>query len=380
MKKIFAWICLMTVAIFCLTGCGGQNTPKGEKAETSKLKVVTTIFPVYDWTKAVIGDSPVELSMLLDKGVDLHSYQPTAQDIMKLSSADVFIYVGGESDEWIKDALKEATNNNMVVVNLMEALGDRVKHEEQVEGMEPHHHDHGHDEHDKEHGHDHEKDHNHDKNHDHDKDNGHEEHDHKDHEEHKEHGHEEHAHNEPGHKAEYDEHIWLSLKNAQILVDAIENAMARADATHAETYRKNADAYKKKLEDLDGKYQAAISAAPCKTLLFGDRFPFRYLVNDYNLNYYAAFSGCSAESEASFETIAFLAGKTDELKLPAVMTIEGRNHKIAETVVQNTATHKQKILTMDSMQSTTSKDVENGMSYLAVMEKNLEVLKEALQQ
>ncbi len=367
MKKIFAWISLMVAAIFCLVGCGGQNPQQGEKTETPKpkLKVVTTIFPVYDWTRAVIGDSPVELTMLLDKGVDLHSYQPTAQDIMKLSSADVVIYVGGESDEWIKDALKEAMNKNMVVVNLMEALGDRAKHEEQVEGMEPHHHDHDQDRHDKEHEHEEHANHH----------EGHEEHAHKEHD-HEEHEHE-HVHHEH-HEDEYDEHIWLSLKNARILVDAIENALARVDASHAETYRKNADVYKSKLTALDGAYQATVSAAPCKTLLFGDRFPFLYLVNDYNLNYYAAFAGCHAESEASFETITFLAGKTDELKLPAVMTIEGRTHKIAETVVQNTAAHNQKILTLDSMQSTTAQDAVSGTSYLSVMEKNLEVLKEAL--
>ena len=180
------------------------------------------------------------------------------------------------------------------------------------------------------------------------------------------------------HGEEADEHVWLSLKNAKTLVGAISNALQEFDPDNKDTYATNAAAYIEKLSALDGAYQSAVDGAAHKTVLFGDRFPFRYLVDDYGLRYYAAFAGCSAETEASFETVSFLAKKVDELGLPCVLTIEGAQHRIAETIVQNTAGKKQKVLTMDSMQSTTSKDVANGATYLSVMEKNLSVLKEAL--
>ena len=308
-----------------LSACGAVNAASAASGD-EKIQIVTTIFPEYDWVMNVLGDDPAnaEVTMLLDNGVDLHSYQPTADDILKISACDMFIYVGGESDEWVEDALKEATNKDMVVINLLEALGDSVKEEEMVEGMQESEHEH-----------------------------------------------------EEG-EVEYDEHVWLSLRNAATLTDIISKELQRIDAANAQIYKNNSDAYIKKLNELDKQYSDAVSASSVKTLLFGDRFPFRYLTDDYGLTYYAAFVGCSAETEASFETITFLAKKVDELSLHAVMTIEGGDHRIAETIVQNTAAKDQQILTMDSMQSTTSKDVENGTTYLSVMEGNLSVLKEAL--
>ena len=326
MKKYISILIAAIMMVSCLSACGTANA--AEASNKDKLQIVTTIFPEYDWVKNILGDNPAgaEVTMLLDNGVDLHSYQPTADDIMKISTCDMFIYVGGESDEWVEDALKEATNKNMSVINLLDVLGDSVKEEEVVEGMQG--------------------------------------------EEEEEEGSEE--------EVEYDEHVWLSLKNASALTDAISAELQRIDASNAETYKANADAYKTRLNELDKKYQDAVSEAPVKTLVFGDRFPFRYLTDDYGISYYAAFVGCSAETEASFETITFLANKVDELSLHAVMTIEGKDHRIAETVVENTAGKDQQILTMDSMQSTTAKDVENGTSYYSVMEDNLSVLKEAL--
>ena len=320
---------------------------------TDKLSIVTTIFPEYDWVRQILGDKAdnADVTMLLDNGVDLHSYQPTADDIVKISDCDLFIYVGGESDGWVEDALKNATNKDMKVVNLLEVLGDKVKNEEVVEGMQEEEHEH-------EDGEEHEEG---------------EEHEHEEGEEHEHEEGEEHEHEE-----EADEHVWLSLKNAEVLVGTISNALQEVDPGNKDAYAANADAYVKKLSALDAEYQTAVDNAARKTVLFGDRFPFRYLVDDYGLNYYAAFVGCSAETEASFETISFLAKKVDELKLPCVLTIEGKNHKIAETIVKNTAPKSQKILTMDSMQSTTSKDVASGTTYFSVMEKNLAVLKEAL--
>ena len=336
MKKIIALLLVLLMTAGMLAGCGKQKDDDTTDT-TDKLSIVTTIFPEYDWVRQILGDKAdnADVTMLLDNGVDLHSYQPTADDIVKISDCDLFIYVGGESDGWVEDALKNATNKDMKVVNLLEVLGDKVKNEEVVEGMQE------------------------------------EEHEHEDGEEHEE-G-EEHEHEE-----EADEHVWLSLKNAEVLVGTISNALQEVDPGNKDAYAANADAYVKKLSALDAEYQTAVDNAVRKTVLFGDRFPFRYLVDDYGLNYYAAFVGCSAETEASFETISFLAKKVDELKLPCVLTIEGKNHKIAETIVKNTAPKSQKILTMDSMQSTTSKDVASGTTYFSVMEKNLAVLKEAL--
>jgi zinc transport system substrate-binding protein len=341
----------------CFTACS-TNTVRAAK-ESKNLQIVTTIFPIYDWTMNILGDNPAgaEVTMLLDNGADLHSYQPTAADIMKISTCDVFVYVGGESDEWVDDALKEAVNKDMIVINLMDELGNAVKEEEIIEGMEGHDYEHGEDD---EHEHEHEHE-------DHD---DHDEHDHEDHDEHE-------HHHEEG-EAEYDEHVWLSLKNASVLVSCIAGAVGKADAANSETYRANASAYIDKINALDKEYADMISSASRNVVLFGDRFPFRYMVDDYGLTYYAAFVGCSAESEASFETVTFLSGKVDEYSLPAVLTIEGREHKIAETIISNTATKDQKILSLDSMQTTTINDVKNGTTYISVMENNLEVLKEAL--
>ncbi len=332
MKKIITLMLVAVLAVCALSGCGTSKS--GEDTKDKKIKIVTTIFPEYDWVMQILGDKAdkADVTMLLDKGVDLHSYQPSTADIAKISEADVFIYVGGESDEWVEDVLKEAKNKNLKVINLMDVMGDKAKEEEVKEGMQ---------------------------------------------EEEEEHA-EEAKDGKEEEEVEYDEHVWLSLKNAKIFTKKIADVLSEVDKDNAKTYQANYESYAKKLDDLDKKYAEAVASAKNKTLVFGDRFPFRYLVNDYGLDYYAAFVGCSAESEASFETVTFLAKKIDELGLGNVLTIEGKNHKIAKTVVDNTKNKDQKVLTMDSMQSTTSKDVKDGATYLGIMEKNLEVLKEAL--
>ena len=385
-KNIAAIMTASVLAVSALAGCGSSaksaaTTTAAETAakaeESRKLSVVTTIYPEYDWVKEILGSNAehAELTMLLDNGVDLHSYQPTAEDIMKIADSDLFIYVGGESDGWVKDALKEATNEDMKVINLLETLGENVKEEEMVEGMQEgeHHHDHEDGDHDHEHEsaeaeHDHE-----DGDHDHEHEGAEAEHDHEDGEAEHEH------HHDHGDEPEYDEQVWLSVRNAKVLCTAIEEALAELDAENAESYAANLKSYSEKLDSLDQEYQAAVDGAAVKTLLFGDRFPFRYLVDDYGLDYYAAFVGCSAETEASFETISFLSQKVDELGLKAIMTIEGPEHKIAETIKENTKTKDQQILTMDSMQATDAEDVAAGVSYLSIMTEKLEVLKAALQ-
>lgn len=309
----------------------GMSTAEAKTTENTdkKLKIVTTIFPEYDWTRAILGDrvDDVDLTMLLDNGTDLHSFQPAVKDIMKVSGCDLLIYVGGESDQWIEDALKSAKNKNMKTIDLMEVLGDNIKEEETVEGMQGSEHEHDHEDED---------------------------------------------------EKEYDEHVWTSLRNASVICDAIADTLEEMDPENKEIYQANVESYKTKLSTLDTEYQDTVDDAKYDTLLFADRFPFRYLVDDYGLKYYAAFSGCSAESEASFKTVTFLAGKLDELGLKTVLTIEKSDDRIAQTVIDNTKTKDQKILELNSMQSITSDEIADGVTYLSVMEDNLGVLKEAL--
>ena len=327
MKKLISLLLSAVLLASLLAGCG-TAAPESH----GDIKVVTTIFPIYDWVREVAQDDvDINLDLLLDNGVDLHSYQPTAKDIMDISDCDIFIYVGGESDEWVDDTLAQADNKNMTVLDLMDILGDKAKEEEVKEGMQENDHEH---------------------------------------EEGKEEEHEE--------GPEYDEHVWLSLKNTSRFVDKIAEALGKVDTQHAADFTANAAAYTEKLNALDAQYQQAVDNASVKTLLFGDRFPFRYLTDDYGLDYYAAFVGCSAESEASFETISFLSGKVDELNLKSIMQIETSDGSIAKTVKENTKTKDQQILTLDSIQNVTSDRIQAGETYLSVMESNLTVLKQAL--
>lgn len=328
-----------------------------------KLSVVCTIFPEYDWVRELVGDKKdnYEITYLLDKGVDLHSYQPTAEDIAKIANCDLFVYVGGESDGWVKDALKESKNDKMQVVNLLETLGKNVKEEEVVEGMQEE------DEHDHDHGKKEDADHDHeDADHEH---------------EHKEDADHDHDHEEDGHhhdEVEYDEHVWLSLRNATSLVNELAVRLQTIDPENKDYYASTAASYTAKLGDLDSRYLAAVKKAKNKTVLFGDRFPFRYLVDDYGLKYYAAFVGCSAETEASFETVAFLAKKADELKLNNVLVIENSDQKIAKKIIETTKAKDQKIVEMNSMQSVMADQITDGTTYLGIMEANLKALETAL--
>ena len=308
---------------------------KADKKASAKLSIVATIFPEYDWVRQLIGNNSAnaDLTLLLGNGVDLHSYQPSIQDIAKISTADIFIYVGGESDGWVSDVLKNKKNKDMIALNLMEILGDSVKEEEIVEGMEA-------------------------------------EEEEDDEEEH-------HHHDEDEEEVEYDEHVWLSLKNAKLICTKITEALCQKDSANAAGYRKNLSAYTAQLDDLDAAYSDAIKFSSKNTLIFGDRFPFRYLVDDYGLNYYAAFVGCSAETEASFKTVIFLANKMDELDSNYIFRIESGDEKLSKTIIQNSGKKNAKILTLDSMQSVTSKQALTT-TYVKIMNENLNVLKEGL--
>ena len=325
MKRFLALILAVTMAATIFGGC--SSAPAKDEG---KLNIVTTIFPECDWVSNITsGAEDVNITLLLENGADLHSYQPTAEDIVKISSCDVFIYVGGESDKWVDDALKGATNKEMTVINLLDILGTKAKEEETVEGMQA-------------------------------------EHEEKDGKE------------EAEEEVELDEHVWLSLKNASMLCGKISDKLSEKDAKNKELYSKNTENYLKKLNELDARYKAVRDSAKYDTLIFADRFPFRYLIDDYNLKYYAAFSGCSAESEASFETVAFLAKKLDELKLPALMKIDGSDGKIANTVLQTSNQKNAQILELNSMQSVNKKDIEDGKTYLSIMESNLAVFTQAV--
>lgn len=355
--RMFAFAAVM--AVLCLTA------ESVFAAQAPRLRVITTTFPLYDWTRQILGKqlNDVELIQLQDNGVDLHNFQPSVRDIARIAQCDLFVFVGGESDGWAETALRSQRNPRRIAVNLLKELGDAAREEEHLEGMEEHDHhhdakhDHDHD-HDKKHDHDHGKKHDHD--HDHDKKHDHDHH-HDDDDEH-----------------ELDEHVWLSLRCAARLCQTITAKLAQLDPAHAAEYQANCKAYVAKLAALDGRYAAMVKSAPRKTLLFGDRFPFRYLAEDYGLTCFAAFSGCSAETEASFKTIAFLAGKVDELKLPAVVVLENRHHKIAETVVKTAKSKGVRIIAVDSLQSSTSRDAAKGKTYLGAMEKNLTAVRTAL--
>ena len=340
MKKFAAFAMLVLTAALALVACSAESNEKAPAQK--KVSIVATIYPQYDWLKNVLGDrlNAVNLKLLIKNGTDLHSYKPSAQDIAAIASADMVVYVGGESDEWIEKALKATPKDGRVQVNLMEALGDRVKEEEIVEGMqaeEEHHHEHG--------------------------------------EEAEE---QEHEHHEHAEEAENDEHIWLSLKNAEILVRTLADAIAKVDTAHATEYHMNAALYVAKISALDAQYRAATDSASLKTILFGDRFPFRYLVDDYNIDYYAAFVGCSAETEASFDTIVTLANKMDELKLDTIFTIENSDDSIAKSIIENSQNKNRNIESLNSIQSVTADMVSGGTTYISLMKENLETLRKVL--
>lgn len=546
MKKI---VTLCMALVLLLSGA----MIRGAQAE-DKIKIVATTFPSYDWTKNIISgmEDKFELMLLQDKGVDLHNFQPTAEDFMKLSTANMLIYVGGVSDGWVNDAVKSAKNDNLKLISLVKELDDKVKTEQMVEGMQEAPHAHGHDE---EHDHHHpsfkredvemrelkefagafrnlsayikegafdkvaearkkegksaeefkndllkhfgeeidyltitedalqivvdgkvteeakyvqdgiyfdepEEGHLHamyqykklegsdalpafvmlndhqikanqereanphfhlvysnesyekayaseaspfmvpagltakdledwfmpgEEKHDHD----HEGHEHEEkHEEHgkdekheDEHKHEEHKHDDHDHDhdhAHIDEHVWLSLVNAAKLVDEIADELAELAPEMRSKLLDNAHSYKKQLFELDEKYRAMVKESSKDTVLFGDRFPFRYLMDDYNIKYFAAFSGCAAETEASFETVAFLANKTNELKLSNVLVLEGSNNKIADAVISASDNQQRAVRVLNSMQSISMEEIKEGKNYLGIMEQNLEVLREAL--
>lgn len=331
MKKI-GMIGALTGMLLGLSGCAGAADSGRDKNAGSddKIQVICTTFPLYDWTREIVGEADhIELSLLLDNGVDMHSYQASAADIARISSCDVLVYVGGTSDEWIEDVLKNRTNEHMAVVNLMEVLSGSVLEEEVVEGMQE----------------------------------------------------ELHFHADGDHEEEYDEHVWLSVKNAILSSEAVKNVLCSVDTGNADLYEVHYRDYADRLSQLDADYADMVKEAEKDVVLFADRFPFRYLMEDYGIRYYAAFPGCSSETEASFETVAFLAEKLKEENIATVLTLENGQDSfagsLAQTIINNAGVSAQ-VLSMDSMQSVTKSRIAEGMTYYSVMESNLEILRQAM--
>ena len=312
--KRFLSLILALGMLFSLAACSGA-------ARRARVQIVTTSFPLYDWTRSVAKDvDGVEITWLMDSGVDPHSFQPTTKDLVFVSDCDVFVYVGGESEAWADDAVASMKNENARVVKLLDGLQEAALAEEDVPGAEPE------------------------------------------------------AEEEEG---ALDEHIWMSLRAASICVDLICGALCEADSANDDVYRMNADDYKTQLSALDQAYSEAVASSELDTILVADRFPFRYLAEDYHLNYYAAFAGCSAETEASFQTVLGLSQKADELGLPVILITENSTGDIADAVSEGSQSEPA-IRTLDSLQSVTAEIAADGVTYLSVMESNLEVLKEAL--
>ena len=332
MKKLGALL-LAAVMLFGFGACSARDAASYDPDQADHgPKIVCTTYPICDWAKRILGDAAEECQLVLlgGSGVDLHSYQPSVADIAAIASCDLFFYVGGESDEWVEDALAIDHKDTRAAFSLMEILEEQLKEEEHKEGMQEEAHGHG-----------------------------------AEHEEHEE-------------DPEYDEHVWLSLKNAEICVEKMTEAISALMPDKAAGFAQNAASYEASLAELDSRFTAAVKAALQKTLLFGDRFPFRYLVDDYGLDYYAAFAGCSSETAASFETVIFLAGKLDELQLPAVCILEDSDGTLAETIRQASSSKDQTIVTFDSLQSVTAADIAAGKTYLSAMENNLKALQDAL--
>lgn len=317
MKKIFKSI-LLIIILASLTACKAKTMDT-----TGKIKVAASIFPEYDWLINIAGplNDKIIPKLIVKNGVDIHSFQPSATDIVNISSADILIYVGGESDKWISDVLKDPQNKDMIVINLMEILKDNLKEEEIVEGMQA---------------------------------------------------------EEEEDKA-FDEHVWFSIENAKQTCTKIAEALSKLDPENSQMYKTRLATYISQLNLLDSKYKSTIANAKYNTIIVCDRYPFAYLSDTYNFNYYAAFPGCSAETEASFETVTFLANKIDELNLHKVFILESSKDKLAKTIIHSTKNHKlADIYMLDSMQSTTLANIMNGKTYIGAMEDNLKLLEKAL--
>ncbi len=319
MRKIIAMVSAALVLAFCASGCACGRA-SGE--DGNRLSVVTTIFAPYDFVRQIAGDR-VECRMLLKPGTEAHSYEPTPQDIIMLTECDLFIYVGGENDAWVEDILSSVDASGMRTIKLLDCVEKRYE-EEAVEGMDT----------GRGHGHGAQED-----------------------------------------RAEWDEHVWTSPLNAVLISEAIAGCLAELDPDNAGEYGRSMESYRAELEALDREFREIAEKAGHNTLVFGDRFPLRYFTEEYGLEYYAAFPGCASETEASAATIAFLIDKVRDDKIPIVFKIELSNGNMARTVAAEGGARVETFYTGHNL---TRQDYENGETYITLMYRNAELLREAL--
>ena len=322
MRKIFAAITLMVLFVLVITGCGTNKEVSQDKGEQNTLSIVTTIFPPYDFASQVAGDK-AEITMLLSPGAESHSFEPTPQDIMKIQNCDMFIYVGGEGDAWVDDILASMDTSRMKIIKMIDCVP--AVEEELVEGMEPEE--------------------------------------------------EEESHGQEAEEPEYDEHVWTSPKNAIKITEAISDALCEMDKSNESYYQKNTSDYTEQLTALDKEFREIVAQSSRKVMVFGDRFPLRYFADEYGLDYYAAFPGCSTETEPSVSTIKFLVDKVKSEKIPVVFYIEFSNHKTADSISEATGA---KALLFHSCHNVSQKDRDEGKNYVSIMKENAVNLKEAL--
>ena len=389
MAGLSAILLALTMTAGSLAGCAVQQ----EEPDDGRMKIVTTIFPQYDFARAISGNGELaDVRMLLSPGEEIHSYEPTPLDIKEIQNCDLFIYVGGENDAWVDRILENMGEKRPQTMKLMDVTDTLT--EEIVEGMmQERGHEHEHEE-AGEHDHEHEEAGEHD--HEHEEAGGHDheheeagEHDHE-HEEAGEHDHEheeagEHEHEESDHAyvgdssheehEEADEHVWTSPVKAAEITEAIAEKMAEIDPANAEAYLANAGDYEKQILDVDEQFREIVKNAQRRTIVFGDRFPVRYFAEEYGLEYYAAFPGCSSESEPSASTLAFLIDKVREEKIPVVFSIELSNGNIARAICESTDAVQR---TFYSCHNVTKQQMEGGATYVSMMSENLEVIREAL--
>ena len=314
MKKLFLTIMAFSIALFVSNGCK-QNRNAVIRNSNGKINVTTSIFTPYDFVRQIAGDK-VNLSMLLPPGSESHSFEPSPRDIITIQNSDIFIYIGGESEKWVDRILQSMNTEQMKILAMMDAV--EAVEEEIVEGME------------------------------------------------EEEGEEEIA---------YDEHIWTAPKNAVLIVRAITELLCETDAVNAHFYRQNAAAYIEALEELDAAFSEIVAGAKRRTIVFGDRFPFRYFADAYGLQYFAAFPGCSTETEPSAATVAFLIDKIKSEQIPVVFHIELSNERMADTISEETGAKK---LLLHACHNISKRDFDSGLSYLEIMRRNTETLREAL--
>ena len=323
MKKFLSFalsLFIIFTTAFSLASC---SSDKGSvKKDSSKISVVTTIFPYYDFTRSIAGDK-ADIRLLLSPGSEPHSYEPSPSDIVAIENCDIFIYNGGESDEWVESVLESIDNKNMKVMRMMDYVD--LLYEQSVD--------------------------------------------------HDEHNHEHEEHTEHEHGKEYDEHIWTSIRNAEKLTDAICDKLSACDFANKEIYAKNTDIYMSKLQTLDSEISEIVSNAKRNTVVFGDRFPFLYFVNDYSLEYECAFPGCSSETEPSISTVTHMIDFTRNNQVPVVFYLEFSNGKVAKLISEDTGA---KTMRFSSCHNVTKEEFADGSSYISLMEQNANALKEAL--